>query len=246
MGRFVHLSLGIATALCIFCSAANAVEKKVYGTIVKIVDGDTVWVSPNNQDENGDTGAKMEHLKIRMLGMDTPETHLPAPGGTVGQEPWGSSAADHLTNLLPLGEKVIVKDNGHDKYGRTLAFVFVGNTDINLEMVRSGWAVPYIICEGANCNPDFFKNQRVADYFDACNEARDAGKGIWRPSNPLKELPFEFRLRVQKRKADKFVGDFATSQYRRPAEYRKIDICSRVFFMQEADAKNAGYTAIRE
>ncbi len=59
-------------------------------------------------------------------------------------------------------------------------------------------------------------------------------------------MPFEFRLRMQKRKADKFVGDFATQQYRRPAEYKKIDVCSRVFFMKEDDAKKVGYTAIRE
>ena len=79
MGQLVHLSLGIATALCIFCGAANAAEKKIHGTITKVVDGDTVWVTPNDQNDDDRTnGAKIPYIKIRMMGIDTPETHLAA------------------------------------------------------------------------------------------------------------------------------------------------------------------------
>ncbi|SGO78193.1 Endonuclease YhcR precursor [Mycobacterium tuberculosis] len=58
----------------------------------------------------------------------------------------------------------------------------------------------------------------------------------------MKELPFEFRLRVGNRKPDKFVGDFATKEYVTPEKYREVPLENRVFFWREEDAKRAGYT----
>jgi len=250
MGRFiVYLSVGIVAAWAsLSTTTASAADKVIRGEISKVVDGDTVWVTPhgNNQNEENfdEPPKKAEYIKVRMVHMDTPETHLVTKGnGVQGQQPWGDLATEALAQILPLQKKVQLVSTGLDKYGRTLGSLFLGNTNVNLEMVRLGWASPYIICEGTSCSQKFFEKEKVREYFEACNDARSKKLGIWDPQNPLTELAFEFRLRLQKRKADKFVGDFETGAYHTPEDYRKVDVCSRIFFMKEADAEKVGYVA---
>lgn len=250
MGRVVvYLSFGIAAAFSIFNQPAVAGERNVKGVISKVVDGDTLWVTPRGDAETTPTQLadeakppKPKTLKIRMISIDTPETHLVTPKGVMGQQPWGDSAAAELAELLPLGKSVTVNDYGTDKYGRTLGRVILGKEDINLAMVKSGWAAPYIICEGPNCSGDFLVELKTEEYLAACDYAKGKGLGIWSPKEKLTEMPFEFRLRAQNRKPDKFVGNYETKEYYAPADYRKVEDCQRVFFMKEADAKKAGFT----
>ncbi len=55
-------------------------------------------------------------------------------------------------------------------------------------MIRQGKAVPYFIY------PNF---DRFEAYREALKEAVEEKRGIWNPEDPLKEIPFEFRLRVE-------------------------------------------------
>ena len=58
-----------------------------------------------------------------------------------------------------------------DEHGRLLRYVFVGNVNVNVELVRGGAASPY-----------FFRNERgryADDLLDAADEARDARRGFW-------------------------------------------------------------------
>lgn len=246
MGRFVvYLSVGIAATLCVLpCNSAIAAEHRmIKGVIAKVVDGDTLWVQSRANNNSEDAAASTKPLKVRMISIDAPETHLPTPQGVKGQQPWGDQATTQLNELSPLGKSVSVEDFGTDKYDRMLARVYVGDNDVNLDMVRSGWAIPYIICE--KCEEDFFKKENTEDYLSACEQARKKGIGIWNKSKPLKEMPFEFRLRMQNRKPEKFVGSFSSNEYYAPADYDKVDVCDRVFFMREADAKKAGFAKAR-
>jgi len=54
--------------------------------------------------------------------------------------------------------------NGSDQYGRPLVTCMAGGVQLNHEMVRRGWAVPYY----------------AVTYSDAAAEARSARRGIWR------------------------------------------------------------------
>ena len=56
-------------------------------------------------------------------------------------------------------------NEGTDKYGRTLTYCMAGDTDLNGEMVRSGWAVAYGGLEFT--------------YWRAESEAKDKHRGIW-------------------------------------------------------------------
>lgn len=234
---------GVLVFLSSSMSIASA--KYIKGTIVKNVDGDTVWIEPAGTARPPQwvtAKAEKSTLKIRMIGIDTPETHLPTTDhGVVGQGHWGDDAADMLAKKLPIGSKVVLEDQGRDKYGRTLGRIFLVNSDINLAMVASGWATPYIICTGSSCDEGFFEREHVAKYISACEAAEKAGRGIFDKKSPLKEMPFEFRLRMQGRKADKWVGYFETGELYTPKDYKKIPVCQRIFFMTQQDATNAGF-----
>lgn len=99
-----------------------------YMSIKKFVDGDTFWV--NNGSEKG--------LKVRLIGVNTPETVDPRKP----VEYYGKEASDYVKNKL-MGKKVrlefdIIKK---DKYGRTLAYVFLKDgTFLNADLVKNGYA----------------------------------------------------------------------------------------------------------
>lgn len=218
-------------------SFGNARVEEVPGVIEKITDGDTVWVDPDGRTDS----TPEDRLKIRMIEMDAPETHLPSPSGVVGQGHWGDKASEVLADLIPKGTRVEVEDYGLDKYKRTLGIVNHHGEDVNLEMVKRGWAVTYIICEGKTCYPSFFKEHKVKEYVDACDRAQENELGIWDPSDPLKEMPFEFRVRMQEREFEKYVGNFETKELFEPADYKEVPECQRIFFMRESEAKRVGY-----
>ncbi len=201
------------------------------GKVAKVVDGDTIHFQPHNARASG------KPLTIRMVTMDTGETKLPAPGGVYSQGFWAERGMQELQSILKVGDVVEVDDYGHDTYGRVLGRVYRGQMDVNFEMVASGWAALYVICDGeTDCTTD------VA-YRKACRSAVSNGRGLFDPARPIPELPFLFRSRVQKRPLSKLVGDFRTKKYVSPERWKEVPICERVFFMSKAAAVAEGYTA---
>jgi len=205
------------------------------GVVTKISDGDTIRIKPLN------ARSEKALVSVRMIGMDTPEVHLPSDQGPVGQEPWGEQATEHLKSILPIGSEIVLEHYGKDKYGRILGRVLYKNRDINLAMVSSGWAVPYVICGDGMCNENFFKEHNVTEYLKACEQARSQETGIFDTDNQLDEMPFEFRLRIQKRTPDKYVGDYSSHTLHNPKDYNDVSLCERIFFFTKKDANNVGY-----
>ena len=82
-----------------------------------VIDGDTFRLS------TGET--------VRLIGIDAPE--LSQPGGEMSRE--------YLTQLI-LNKGVTLEkgQEDRDKYNRLLRFVYIGNTCINEEMIRQGYA----------------------------------------------------------------------------------------------------------
>ena len=98
-------------------------------TVTNIVDGDTA-------DFRIDCGFKVYHdLRVRFLGINAPEKRT--------QE--GKDAKVWLEAQIPVGTQVILetKKDEKEKYGRYLATVYLGELDINQELVKSGHAVEY-------------------------------------------------------------------------------------------------------
>lgn len=228
------IALGYLAIINVFLPTFSKAEM-VEGRITRISDGDTVLFSPAN------ASSSQRPWRIRMIGMDAPEQHLPTDHGMVGQDQYGEQATAHLLEMIQVGSQVTLETHGTDRYGRVLGRIYSNGTDVNLQMVRDGWAIPYIICEGRECQPGVLETERAHEYFSACAEARTAGLGIFSPENPLTEMPFEFRLRMQHRQPEKFVADYYTHQLFQPDEYSQVDVCRRIFFMNQNDAQRLGF-----
>jgi micrococcal nuclease len=120
------------------------------------VDGDTIEVNIG-----GDL------YKVRYIGIDTPETVHP----TRGEEPYGKEAATKNKELVEGKIVTLEKDISEtDKYGRLLRYVYVGDTFVNAELVRLGYAqvVTY---------PPDVKYQDL--FLQLQKEAREEGRGLW-------------------------------------------------------------------
>ncbi len=242
-------------ALFLFVGVAEARMDLIDGWIEKVSDGDSIWLQTEPMsvkfarslgaasflhsalDEGKDT-----RLKVRMVGIDAPETQLPVKGeGIVSQGHWGDEATLHLAKLLPLGLKVKMEDYGLDTYRRTLGRIIKDGKDVNIDMVATGHAVTYVYCEGEDCRPGFFEEHRAADYVRACERAMASGLGIWDPADPLEEMPFAFRLRKQDRVPEKWSGHFTTKNLIEPEDFAKVPDCQRIWFRSRAEAKRVGY-----
>ncbi len=122
-----------------------------YGYVVKVVDGDTVYVKVDGN-----------LWKIRLLGVDTPEIHKknnPYEYYLINGTPitnitylklWGLKAKDFAEKEL-LHKKVIIvfdKKIEKDRYGRYLAYIYINKSgkliNFNEELLRYGYARVYI------------------------------------------------------------------------------------------------------
>jgi micrococcal nuclease len=110
-------------------------------TVVKTIDGDTIVVRFRDGREE----------TVRLLGVDTPETHHP----TKPVQCYGPEAEDHTRARL-LGRAVTLERDAEarDKYGRFLAYVIVDGARYNDELLREGYARLLVIApNGAHARP---------------------------------------------------------------------------------------------
>lgn len=139
-----------------FAPSADEAGEKIDGELVRViraVDGDTIEI------EGGE--------KVRYIGIDTPETVDPRkPVQCFGVE------ASKKNKELVEGKIVrLEKDvTDRDKYNRLLRYIYVGDTFINLELVKQGFAYSYSYPPDIKYQDQFVKAQQ---------EAREAKRGLW-------------------------------------------------------------------
>ncbi|RDH76539.1 nuclease [Mycolicibacterium moriokaense] len=161
LGALVAVVFWAAAAL--LSPSVRADDTIVTATVLKAVDGDTIDI---RDDIRG-------RLRVRVLGIDTPETSK--PGYTVGC--WGPEATEFARSTL-VGQRVSVEidptQDRTDRYGRTLAYlVRADGWDYSVEAARAGAAHSYVY--------DGRPVARFDQIAAAQNEARDAGRGLWGP-----------------------------------------------------------------
>jgi endonuclease YncB( thermonuclease family) len=131
------------------------------GVVVGVTDGDTV-------DVRLDSGM----VRIRMHAIDAPER---------GQA-HGQSAKEALSDLV-FGKAVQVEPFEQDRYDRLVARLWLGELDVNAEMIKRGYAWVY---------------RRYADEPTYCayeKAARDLKRGLWIAPQPPVIAPWEWRRR---------------------------------------------------
>jgi micrococcal nuclease len=155
---------GVVAALALPTPPTVSADPVVATAVVlKVVDGDTVDIV---DDIRG-------RLRIRLLGIDTPETKK--PGYTVGC--WGPQATEFAKETL-LGQRVAMAtdptQDQYDRYGRTLAYLVTADGwDYSVEAARAGAAHSYVYHD---------RPVEKAPEIDAAEQqARDAARGLWGP-----------------------------------------------------------------
>lgn len=129
------------------------------GTVVRVVDGDTVVVRVGDRDE-----------PVRLIGIDTPES----VARDRPNECFGAEASHRLAELLPPGTEVdLTRDvEPRDVYDRLLAYVQRSSDGlfVNAAQVGEGYAIARDFPPNTTHRDDFERAERAA---------RAASLGLW-------------------------------------------------------------------
>lgn len=128
-------------------------------TVTRIIDGDTVDTT---------TG------RVRVACIDAPE---------LNQGAYGKQATEALQRLLPVGTSVTLKQQGTDRYGRTVAELYRANTNVGLALVGQGKAFVYWQY-AAGCDRSLYGASE--------RRARANLVGIWQVDGGI-ERPWDYR-----------------------------------------------------
>jgi micrococcal nuclease len=145
-------------------TAATASVNFPSATVISVGDGDTMRIS-----HQGET------ITVRLACIDAPET---------AQTPWGPAATDRLRQLTPRDSTIQFREADIDRYGRTVAEIYASGQNINLQMVKEGYAVVYN--QFLSSCPETGSALQAAEA-----EARQQQLNFWSQPNPI--MPWDFR-----------------------------------------------------
>ena len=137
--------------------AGPAAAETLRGTVIVVVDGDTVLFKPDHTHPSG-----RAFLKIRLADIDAPEH----------DQPYGDAATRALAAQV-LNRRVEVDTVATDVYGRTIARIRVGEDEVGADLVRRGlaWAAT--------------RSRQASDLKAAQRQARLARRGLWQDAAPM-------------------------------------------------------------
>ena len=150
--------------IALLLSATNSFGQDSF-RVVGIHDGDSITV----------LSVEKKQIKIRLEGIDAPEL----------KQAFGSRAKEHLSSLI-MGKDVTLIVKGEDLYKRTLSKILLDSQDVNLSMVRDGFAWNY---------SKYSKDKKFAE---AEAEARTKKKGLWIDQNPVAPWDYRSNQKVKK------------------------------------------------
>jgi micrococcal nuclease len=127
------------------------------GKVVSVSDGDTIKVLKDGI-----------QVKIRFAAIDCPEK----------KQPYGQKAKQFTADMVA-GKVVKVWETDIDRYGRIVGFVFVGDKNLNKELLSAGLAWHY---KQYSRDPELAKLE---------SQARIAKIGLWSEPDPV--APWEWR-----------------------------------------------------
>jgi len=164
------LLVALGGLLVLLCEERTPLRHLEPATVVKVRDGDTIELADGRI--------------VRYIGIDTPETGRPGAD---------SATAFNLDYVLGKTVRLEIGNEAQDRYGRTLAFVFVDDRMVNLELVKAGWAWCYF----------FEKNMDYSGQFvRAIHDAMNSHRGLWRTSS--------------RETAEHYVGSFTAFRFHKP------------------------------
>jgi endonuclease YncB( thermonuclease family) len=127
------------------------------GKVVGVADFDTITVLRDR-----------EQVKVRLAEIGAPEK----------AQAFGNRSKQSLADLVH-SKQVEVKEQGTDRYGRTIGRIYQSGLDVNSEMVRRGMAWVYV---------KYAKDQGL---YALETVAREQRRGLWADKAPVP--PWEWR-----------------------------------------------------
>lgn len=126
--------------------------------IARFVDGDTIDVKMNGATET-----------VRMIGVDTPETHRP----NTPVQCYGPQAAEFTKTLIGSNNVRLQADSldtNRDRYGRLLRYVFLPDgTLIEDKLISEGYGFAYTL----------FPFEKKDQFLASMTTAQNSHKGLW-------------------------------------------------------------------
>jgi micrococcal nuclease len=156
----IGLLLFFVAALVSIRETQNNQPKDTY-SVKKVIDGDTIEIERYGKAE-----------KVRMIGIDTPETLDPRKP----VQCFGKEASDKSKDLLSGGRVRLEFDpivGQKDKYNRLLAYVWSNNELVNLKLIKEGYANEYTYRSQSYKYQNEFKNAQIV--------AKESSIGLWSP-----------------------------------------------------------------
>jgi micrococcal nuclease len=147
------LALLVIAALAVGAFVLLTRDSAAEGAVVaQVIDGDTIEL--------------VDGRRIRLVQIDTPER---------GDECYGDEAAGLTRRLLPAGTQVRIEQDPTldqaDSFGRRLAYVWKGDEDVNVTLVREGAAGVWFY--------DGRRGRHSSELLRAAERARAQRKGFW-------------------------------------------------------------------
>lgn len=156
------LALWIALVASLGSGATASMSAPSIQGTASVIDGDTIEIRGE---------------RIRLDAIDAPESSQLCLDTSGKRYRCGQKSAIALADMI--GRSVVsCKPKGRDRYKRTIAICFKGDTTLNAWMVAQGWAFAY--------------RKYGEDYIVQEDEARIARRGIWAGSF---EMPWNWRAR---------------------------------------------------
>ncbi len=130
-------------------------------TVTHISDGDTVTV----------TFAGGAESKVRLIGIDTPETKRP----NTPIQCFGPEATRFTTSLLPIGTAIRIERDVEptDRYGRLLAYIYRASDGLFINQTLAEYGYANLLTYPPNV-------AHVDEFRDAVDRARQRDRGLWR------------------------------------------------------------------
>lgn len=162
----MRISLFALSLVLLLTCTAHA-GRIIEGMVKAVYDGDTILLATREDNR----------LKVRLYGIDAPETKKPDKPG----QPYGDVSKRMLMYKI-MGRRVTAEIIDVDQYKRAVVVIRFNGRDINREMVIEGMAWAY---------RQYLQGPYESEYVRIEAGARSRRAGLWRESNP--QPPWEFR-----------------------------------------------------
>lgn len=223
--RFIQRTISFLTLFLLLCSLAHAAE---WHRVQHVIDGDTLILASGE--------------KVRLLGIDTPETAKKVQGKRISAGYYAKEARQLLKNIV-LSQKVRVAKKGktHDPYGRTVAELYgEDGRSVNEQLLAEGAAWVY-----------YHKNmpQRLFQRFLRIQKnAISEQAGMWYALSSWDERNRGMAQVLEQNTRSRYVGNARSYRFfaQKCENASRISPKNRVRFTRLIDAFNAGYAPARE